>query len=97
MILSTWVAPSSAVVRADRLAGPVELAGEGPVQDLGHERALAAARDAGDRGECPEWHGQVEIAEVVFASALDPQLLAVAAASFRRDRHGSIAAQDTPR
>ena len=74
------------VVRPDRLARPVELAGQGPVEDLGDERALAAARHAGHRDERPERDAQVEVAQVVLARAADAQLLAVALAARRRDR-----------
>ena len=44
-------APIERVVGPDRLARAVELAGQRPVEDLRHERALAAARHAGDRHE----------------------------------------------
>ena len=62
----------------DRLARPVELAGERPVQDVGHERALAAARDTGHGDERPERHAQVDVAQVVLARAADLEVLPVA-------------------
>ncbi len=46
--------PLERVVRADRFARAVQLAGEAPVEDLGDERALAAPRHAGDGHERPE-------------------------------------------
>ena len=81
-------------MRADRLARPVQLAGERPVEDLGHERALAAARDAGHGDERPERDAQVEVAEVVLARAADDERLAVALPAPRRDRHRALAAQE---
>ena len=62
------------VVRADRFARPVQLAGQGPVQDLGHERALAAPRHAGHRHERPERDAQVHVPQVVLAGALTTQV-----------------------
>ena len=94
MILSMCSAPSSAVVRADRLARAVELAGERPVEDLRDERALAAAGHAGDRHERPERDAQVDVAQVVLARAAHAQRLAVAASPLRRDRDRALAAQE---
>ena len=82
------------VVGADRLARAVELAGQRPVQDLGDERALAAARHAGDGHERPERHAQVHVLQVVLAGALDDERLAVAGPAHRGDRHGPFAAQE---
>ena len=82
------------VVRPDRLARPVQLARQGPVQHVGDERALAAARHAGDRGERPERDVDVELPEVVLAGAADAELLAVALAALRRDRHRPLAAEE---
>ena len=82
------------VVRADRLARAVQLAGERPVEDLGDERALAAARHAGDGDERPERDTQVEVAQVVLAGAADPELLAVALPALGRDRDRRLAAQE---
>ena len=93
-ILSTCSAPIERVVGADRLPRPVQLAGQGPVEDVRDERALAAARDAGDRGERPERDLDVDAPEVVLAGAPDDELLAVALAPLRRDRHGPLAAQE---
>ena len=81
-------------MRADRLARPVELAGERPVEDLGHERALAAARDAGHRDERAERDPQVDVAEVVLARAAHDQLLAAALATTARDRDRALPAEE---
>ena len=94
MTLSTCSAPFERVVLADRLARTVQLASEGPVEDLRHERALAAARHAGHRRERPERDRHVDLAEVVLARAADAELLAAALAPLRRDRHGTLAAQE---
>ena len=80
----------------DRLARPVELAGERPVQDVRHERALAAARDAGHGHERAERDAQVDVAQVVLAGAADLQPLAVAGTPRGRQRHRSLAAQERP-
>ena len=82
-----------AVVRPDRLARAVQLAGEGPVEDVRHERRLAAPGHAGDRGERPERHREVDLAEVVLARALHGELLEIALASLLRHRHGPLAAE----
>ena len=54
MILSMCSAPSSVSCAPTGSREPVELAGQGPVEDLGHERALAAARHAGHGHERAE-------------------------------------------
>ena len=94
MILSMCSTPSTRVVRADGLAGAGEVPGEGPVQHLVHQRALARPGDAGHGDERPERELHVHVAQVVLAGAADGQVLAVAAPAPLRDRHGSLAAQE---
>ena len=94
MILSTWSMPSTVSCAPDGLARAVEVAGEGPVQDLVDERALARAGHAGHGGERPEREVHVDAVQVVLAGALDVQALAVAAPALGRDRHRSLAAQE---
>ena len=82
------------VVGPDRLARAVELAREGAIEHLRHERALAAPRDAGDRDERPERDIEVDVAQVVLPGAPDPKPLATALSALRRDRDGSFAAEE---
>ena len=76
MILSMCSAPFERVVGPDRFARAVQLARQGPVQDVRDERALAAARHAGHRHERPERDLEVDVPEVVLAGAADDELLA---------------------
>ena len=94
MILSMCSAPTELVVGPDRLARAVELAGQRPVEDLRHERALATARHAGDRHERAERDAQVEVAQVVLPGAAHDEGLAVALAAPGRDRHRPLAPQE---
>src|SRR3954471_4677861 len=82
------------VVGADLLTRLVQLARQGVVQDVGHERALATARDAGHGGEGPERELDVEIAEVVRAGVANDELLAVALPPLRRNRDRPLAAKE---
>ena len=63
--MSSWAAAGG--------AGAVQLAGEGVVQHLVDERALARAADAGDGDERAEREGDVDVLEVVLAGAADDQ------------------------
>ena len=67
---------------------PVQLAGQGPVQGLVDQRALARPRDTGHAGEHTEGEVHVDLAQVVLASLDDRDRLAVARppALRRRDR-----------
>ncbi len=76
----------------DALSSP----GEGPVQHVRDERALAAARDAGDGRECPERQAQVDVPEVVLAGPANDQLLAVALAPLLGDRYLQLAPKVRP-
>ena len=86
-------APSSLSWAPDGLARAVELPRQCAVEDVGDERALAAARHAGDRGERPERQAHVDLPEVVLARAADDQLLAVALPPLGGDRHLPLAAE----
>jgi hypothetical protein len=81
-------------VLADRLARAEQLAREGPVQDLRHEGALAAAGDTGDRRERAERELDIEVLEVVLLRALHDQLLAASLAALLRHGHRALAAQE---
>ncbi len=81
------------VVRAHRLARSVELACEGPVEDLRDERALAAPRHAGHGRERGERHPQVDRPQVVLAGPADRDGEAVAAAALPGNRHRAFAAE----
>ena len=95
MILSMCSAPSSASCAPDRLARAVQLARERPVEDLGHERALAAARHAGDRHERARAGREVDVAQVVLAGAAHDERLAVALAPpLAGIGHRALAAQE---
>ncbi len=83
-------------MRADGLARAVELACQRAVQDVGDERALAAARHAGDRDERPERHPQVHVLQVVLPGADHLERLPVAAPAALRHRDGPLAAQVCP-
>ena len=63
--------PLDGVVLAGHLARAVQLAGDGAVERLDEEGRLAAARDAGHRGEQAERDVDGDVLEVVGARALD--------------------------
>ena len=95
MILSMCSAPTQLVVLADGLARTVELPRERAVEDLGHERALAAAADAGHGDEGAERDPEVDVrAGCAPARRVTPSALAVASAALLRDRHLAFAAQE---
>src|SRR5687767_5280562 len=75
------------------LARTSERAGECAEQDLRHERALAAAADAGDTGQRAQWERDIDVLQVVGAGVLDGQGLAVAFPPLFRDRDHLLAAQ----
>ena len=56
---------------ADDGLGPMQLAGQGAVENLMDERAFAGAADAGDGDQSAQRKGDVEVLEVVLAGALD--------------------------
>ena len=85
MTLSIASRPSIPSCCAGLVAGAVELVGQGPVQDVRHERALARARDAGHGHEACQREGHVQVLEVVLAGAADDDRLAAAAAARGRD------------
>jgi hypothetical protein len=57
--------PLDRVMLAGQLARAVQLAGDRAVERLDQERALAAARDAGHRGEQPERNVDGDVLEIV--------------------------------
>ena len=57
------------IVRAGRVFGPVEVAGQGGAEDVVDQGRFAAAGDAGDADEGAERKMGVEILQVVFARA----------------------------
>ncbi len=93
MTLSTPADALERVVLAGILASGVERARQGPVQDLRHERALAASRDAGHGRQGGQREGGVDVLEVVLARALHDERLAVARPALARDGHCTLATQ----
>ena len=67
------------VVGTDRLPRATQVAGEGAVQHLVDQGALAGAGDAGHRDERPERELHVDVLEVVLARSADVQALPVPA------------------
>ena len=91
-----WATPSTRVVRPDGLARARQVPGEGPVQDLVDERALARARHPGHRDERAERERHVDVAQVVLPGALHHERLAVAASPLGGDRDLPLATQVRP-
>ena len=58
-------------VRARHQLGPIEMSRERAIEDLGDQRRLARARDAGDRDEHAERDVDGEVAEIVRPGAHD--------------------------
>ena len=79
-ILSRWPTPSSAAVLAGMLARAVQPPRQRLVERLDDQRALAAARHAGDAGEGAERDAGRHVLQVVLARALDRQPAAALAA-----------------
>src|SRR5438552_6362320 len=69
---------------------------ETPVEDLVHERALAGARDPGDRDEEPERKAHVDVLQVVLAGAADYDRLGSRLAPPRRHRDPPAAGEIRP-
>ena len=58
--------------------GPVQLGGQGLVEDLVDQAALAGAGNTGDAGEGPQGDRHVDVLQIVFPGAADGQPIAVA-------------------
>ncbi len=85
-------------VAARHRARPVELLGQGVVEDVVDQRRLARPRHAGDGGEHPQRELDVDALEVVLACALDRDLpLLVALAALGGDRDAPAPRQVGPR
>ena len=101
MTLSIAASPSIASWAPGLSRDAVQLAGQGPVQDVRDERALARPGDAGDGHEAAQREGHVQVLEVVLAGAPHHERLAAPRAASARDRHRQLAAQvgagDRPR
>ena len=78
MILSMCSTPSTASCSPGSSRAPLSCLASGPIEDVGHERALARAGDAGHGDEAAERERRVDAAEVVLAGPADDERLAVA-------------------
>src|SRR6266852_1772821 len=72
-------------VRAGRLLGAIEFLGEGAIENVVDEGGFAGAGNAGDDGEKSEGQGDVDIFEIVGASAENLDGFAVGAAALFGD------------
>src|SRR5690606_2324077 len=70
---------------------PVEVPGQGPVEDVVDQRALPRAADAGHASEGTERDPDVDVLEVVLPGAAHDQVLPVPRATPRRDFDPPIA------
>ena len=81
------------VVLAGLLPGAEERLGEGAVQDLRDERALARSGDAGDGDEETQRNRDVEILQVVLPRAADDEIVLPALAALDRNVDPRVSAQ----
>ena len=81
------------IVLAGRIRGAVEGPGQGLVQNLVDEAALAGAGHPGDQDEATERQVDVEIGQVVLARPADAQPVPVARPPRLRHRHFRLPAQ----
>src|SRR5450759_3968824 len=81
------------IVLAGLVAGAIQLAGQGPVQDVGDERALARSRDARHGHETGQRKRHDGVLEVVLAGAPNDDRKAAPLAPGLRNRHFQLAAK----
>ena len=79
------------------LFGPVQLAGDRLLQDVGYERALSAPRDPSDGNEATERELHIEPLQVVLARPFNNDALPTPLPSRCRNLHGAIATDECAR
>jgi hypothetical protein len=90
--LADMLNPLDAVMEAGLGPGPGDLLGQGLVQHLIDQGALAGTRDAGDADKFIQGKGHIQVFEVVLPGPPHGEELAVAGAALFGNRNGAGAA-----